>query len=109
MPNILAVGTAQNFGIAGTGKVIIFDKSKPNGQHIVSQIQSTSQVNDVKFSEANKNLVLFCNNTSLELAKVTGEPLLKQQMNAQKVACCNWNPVLRHLFVGGNDKGQLNL
>ncbi|CAE8638778.1 unnamed protein product, partial [Polarella glacialis] len=56
--NLVAVGTAQYYGIVGNGRLHVFDVSAPGGPRPVCDWLTKDGVYDVAWSEANEHVLL---------------------------------------------------
>lgn len=101
LDNRVVLGTAQNFGIVGNGKVFSLDVLG-NGQIVVqNSFDTQDSVLSIACSEVNENhFAVACGDGSVQLFDtVVGQhPLFIRREHAREVSSINWNNIDKKLF-----------
>lgn len=105
-PTLLAVSTAQYYGIVGNGRLYILDCDQ-GSQMIqpVAMFESQDGQYDVAWSEMNDNqLVSTCGDGSIKLWDLQnpGFPLMSWEEHTQEVYAVDWNLITKDQFATGS-------
>mmetsp|Transcript_93323 Transcript_93323/g.200268 ORF Transcript_93323/g.200268 Transcript_93323/m.200268 type:complete len:329 (-) Transcript_93323:3-989(-) len=100
--NLLAVSTAQYYGIVGNGRLHIFDIAGPGGQAMPVRDWITKDgVYDCAWSEANEHVILTAHGDgTLKLFDWTqpAGPIMSFEEHTAEVYGCDWNMTAKQLI-----------
>ncbi|RLN98865.1 hypothetical protein BBJ28_00008025 [Nothophytophthora sp. Chile5] len=113
MDNLVAVGTAQYFGIVGNGRQHVFEMLPAGGLAPVRAFDTPEGVYDCAWSENHgQQLVSSCANGSLKLWHLQTRdqfPIQNYHEHKQEVSGVNWNLVAKDSFASASWDGTIKI
>lgn len=112
VPNLIACGFSQYYGIIGNGRLSIFNQNQVTGVlEETRRFNTNDGIFDIAWSEANENQILTgCGDGSLKLWDMAhNQPLLNMKEHIGEVFGVSWNHTSNHIVASAGMDSTVKL